>query len=185
MGWGVRAGACPHVLCVSTHPGPSHAPTPPRAATRAFTRHACVHAHPRPHQHARTVIWLPFYVIHHSPRYWEDPERFDPQRFMIPGAEYVQQPEAGQQQHEGQQQQEQQQQEEGQQQQGEGQEGHKPLQQQPQESQQQQQRPLRYLPFSHGSRDCVGQALARVSYTAMLAALLGKFHFSLAPEASE
>ena len=40
----------------------------------------------------------------------------------------------------------------------------------------------RYIPFSDGRRDCVGQALARMNYTSTLARLLGNFHFELAPE---
>ncbi len=40
----------------------------------------------------------------------------------------------------------------------------------------------RYIPFSDGRRDCVGQALARMNYTSTLAQLLGNFHFELAPE---
>jgi len=40
----------------------------------------------------------------------------------------------------------------------------------------------RYIPFSDGRRDCVGQALARMNYTSTLARLLGGFHFELAPE---
>ena len=40
----------------------------------------------------------------------------------------------------------------------------------------------RYIPFSDGRRDCVGQALARMNYMSTLARLLGNFHFELAPE---
>ena len=40
----------------------------------------------------------------------------------------------------------------------------------------------RYIPFSDGRRDCVGQALGRLNYTSTLARLLGNFHFELAPE---
>jgi fatty acid synthase len=40
----------------------------------------------------------------------------------------------------------------------------------------------RFLPFSDGRRDCIGQALAKTNYTAVLASLLGRFHFELAPE---
>ena len=40
----------------------------------------------------------------------------------------------------------------------------------------------RYIPFSDGRRDCVGQALGRLNYTSTLARLLGNFHFDLAPE---
>jgi Cytochrome P450 len=43
-------------------------------------------------------------------------------------------------------------------------------------------RPKRFIPFSDGRRDCVGQALAKMNYTAVLAMLLGRFHFELAPE---
>ena len=43
-------------------------------------------------------------------------------------------------------------------------------------------RPKRFIPFSDGRRDCVGQALAKMNYTAQLAMLLGRFHFELAPE---
>lgn len=41
--------------------------------------------------------------------------------------------------------------------------------------------PLRFFPFSQGPRDCVGQSLARLNYTATLAALLGRFTFRLVP----
>lgn len=40
----------------------------------------------------------------------------------------------------------------------------------------------RFIPFSDGRRDCIGQALAKTNYTAVLALLLGRFHFELAPE---
>eukprot|EP00208_Stichococcus_sp_RCC1054_P002339 CAMPEP_0206139828 /NCGR_PEP_ID=MMETSP1473-20131121/7467_1 /ASSEMBLY_ACC=CAM_ASM_001109 /TAXON_ID=1461547 /ORGANISM="Stichococcus sp, Strain RCC1054" /LENGTH=576 /DNA_ID=CAMNT_0053533745 /DNA_START=97 /DNA_END=1827 /DNA_ORIENTATION=+ len=40
----------------------------------------------------------------------------------------------------------------------------------------------RFIPFSDGRRDCVGQALAKMNVTAALAILLGNFHFELAPE---
>ena len=40
----------------------------------------------------------------------------------------------------------------------------------------------RFIPFSDGRRDCVGQALGRLNYTSTLARLLGNFHFELAPE---
>jgi cytochrome P450 len=43
-------------------------------------------------------------------------------------------------------------------------------------------RPLRFFPFSQGARDCIGQALARMDYLAMLAALLGRYNFRLTPE---
>ena len=43
-------------------------------------------------------------------------------------------------------------------------------------------RPKRFIPFSDGRRDCIGQALAKMNYTAVLAMLLGRYHFELAPE---
>ncbi len=43
-------------------------------------------------------------------------------------------------------------------------------------------RPLRFFPFGLGARECVGQGLAKLNYTATLATLLGYFHFKLAPE---
>ncbi len=41
---------------------------------------------------------------------------------------------------------------------------------------------LRFLPFSSGPRDCIGQSLAKMNYMATLAVLLGRFSFRLAPE---
>ena len=43
-------------------------------------------------------------------------------------------------------------------------------------------RPRRFLPFSAGARDCVGQSLAKMNYTATLALLLSAFSFRLAEE---
>lgn len=43
-------------------------------------------------------------------------------------------------------------------------------------------RPKRFLPFSLGTRDCVGQSLARMNYTTTVAMLLAHFKFQLTPE---
>lgn len=40
----------------------------------------------------------------------------------------------------------------------------------------------RFVPFSEGARDCVGQSLARLNLTTTLAQLLGSFSFRLADE---
>ena len=40
----------------------------------------------------------------------------------------------------------------------------------------------RFLPFSAGMRDCVGQNLARMNYTTTVAMLIARFKFKLAPE---
>lgn len=43
-------------------------------------------------------------------------------------------------------------------------------------------RAKRFLPFSLGARDCVGQSLARMNFTATVAMLLSEFSFRLADE---
>ena len=43
-------------------------------------------------------------------------------------------------------------------------------------------KPQRFIPFSMGARDCVGQTLARLNLTTTLAQLFGSFDFSLAEE---
>jgi len=41
---------------------------------------------------------------------------------------------------------------------------------------------LTFMPFNHGPRNCVGQSLAKMEVTTVLAKLLGSFQFRLAPE---
>ena len=43
-------------------------------------------------------------------------------------------------------------------------------------------RAKRFLPFSLGARDCVGQSLARMNFTATVAMLVSEFSFRLADE---
>ena len=43
-------------------------------------------------------------------------------------------------------------------------------------------KPQRFIPFSQGSRDCVGQTLARLNLATTLAQLFGNFSFALAAE---
>ena len=43
-------------------------------------------------------------------------------------------------------------------------------------------KPQRFIPFSQGSRDCVGQTLARLNLATTLAQLFGNFSFRLAAE---
>ena len=40
----------------------------------------------------------------------------------------------------------------------------------------------RFFPFSAGPRDCAGQSLARMNYTATVAMLVAAFSFELAEE---
>lgn len=44
------------------------------------------------------------------------------------------------------------------------------------------QKVKRFIPFSHGNRDCAGQSLARINYTTTVAMLLANFSFRLADE---
>ena len=43
-------------------------------------------------------------------------------------------------------------------------------------------RPKRFVPFSQGPRDCVGQTLAKLNLTTTLAQLYGNFTFTLADQ---
>ena len=43
-------------------------------------------------------------------------------------------------------------------------------------------KPQRFIPFSQGNRDCVGQTLARLNLATTLAQLFGNFSFALAAE---
>ncbi|PRW50749.1 cytochrome P450 [Chlorella sorokiniana] len=119
---------------------------------------------------AGTLLWLCMFVVHNSPRYWQDPGSFRPERFLDPGAEHVQ-PELAAANEQGlpyaapcaaaQ---------DGTAGRAAGRGGGAA-------------QPLRFFPFSQGPRDCIGQSLARVNITATLATLLGRYRFHLAPEA--
>ncbi|GAB4816064.1 hypothetical protein N2152v2_003110 [Parachlorella kessleri] len=124
---------------------------------------------------ADTMIWFYFYATHKGSQFWAEPEQFIPERWLKPGTEY----------HSSQ-----------------------PLGKEPaapaapsNEGQpdvadaaaawnvddsssggKRDQAALRWLPFGVGPRDCIGQSLARLNYTATLGTLLGHFSFKLAPE---
>lgn len=106
---------------------------------------------------ARTTLWLHMFSAHNSSQYWEDPERFDPDRFLQPGAEYLQ---------------------------GDGQGAAGSLGGDQGDPRASGARPQRFFPFSMGERDCVGQNLGRLNFTATLAKLWGNFTFRLAAEVS-
>ena len=46
-----------------------------------------------------------------------------------------------------------------------------------------EERAKRYLPFSTGPRQCIGQSLAHMMHDVGVAVLLSHFHFQLAPKA--
>lgn len=122
---------------------------------------------------AGTIIWVHLFVAHNSGLYWDEPERFDPERFLEPGAEYWQPagqpagaaPPAGPER-------------------GPSQDGQDDVKEAPAGPRSSGTQPLRFFPFSLGTRDCVGQSLARLNYTATLATLWGQFSFRLAAEVS-
>lgn len=77
------------------------------------------------------TVFISVYALHRDPRYWPDPERFDPDRFA-PGRE--------------------------------------------------QERPrLAYMPFGAGPRMCIGNNFALVEIQLLLALLVQRFQFELAP----
>ena len=43
----------------------------------------------------------------------------------------------------------------------------------------------RFLPFSTGPRQCIGQSLARMMHDVGIAMLMSNFHFQLAPKVSD
>ncbi|KAK9807492.1 hypothetical protein WJX72_000759 [[Myrmecia] bisecta] len=142
---------------------------------------------------AGTMIWIPFNALFNSPHNWDQPMVYRPERWSEPGAEYAKAPQqspapatgkppatlaaavalqasaglaangglsdpttaitAG-----------------------------KPPAKQAEAEGTPGGRVKRFMPFSEGRRDCVGQNLARMNYTTTLAMLLAHFSFKLAPE---
>lgn len=102
-------------------------------------------------------MWVPFYVLHRSKKVWgEDAEEFVPERFLDPAAPFAAGgPTTGRGSAEGG---------------GDDDDG-------PGAAAGEAAR--RFLPFSLGARDCVGQALARTALVAELATLLGRFSFEV------
>lgn len=99
--------------------------------------------------------WVPFYVLHRSRAVWgDDAEEFVPERFLDPAAPLAASA-AGRGAAPG-----------GAQGGGGGGAGAA-------------EAAKRFLPFSLGARDCVGQALARTALVAELAALVGRFSFEV------
>eukprot|EP00884_Botryococcus_braunii_P022864 jgi/Botrbrau1/9261/Bobra.180_1s0018.1 len=99
-----------------------------------------------------TVVWMPLYSIMRSAANWEDPDCFQPERFLLDGAELAKSDKTADDAH--------------------GLSSHSngewPA--------------KRYIPFSEGPRNCVGLSLANVLMPTTLAALYSRFTFSLAPQ---
>ncbi|CAL8464267.1 g3802 [Coccomyxa elongata] len=115
-----------------------------------------------------TMVWVPLKATFNSPHLWHRPDHYIPERWEEPGAEYALPP------------------------------GTDPAAVKKLSAQAVQVmadagaakatlpkgegRAKRFLPFSAGTRDCVGQSLARMNYTTTVAMLLAHFKFELTPE---
>lgn len=116
------------------------------------------------------IIIIPmFLLIHRSSSSWQDAEEFVPERWLEPGACYVTAPSTSSCDLEVRQREEDDA--------GGADEGFSDL-----DSARGWSRARKYMPFSYGARDCVGQSLAKMNMAAQLAILLSRFTVELPPE---
>ncbi|GAB4815786.1 hypothetical protein N2152v2_002832 [Parachlorella kessleri] len=169
-------------------------PVTAEASSRCFSHDVSIGGYTIP---VNTWIWTYFLIMQRSPKVWEEPDAYLPERWLQPGAEYYNPPGAAD--HAA----------------GTGDAGatDKPLGTEVSHASKgtssltpdtpsskhgtceqsadepagpavlpPAERALRWLPFSAGPRDCLGQNMAKMNYMATLAVLLGRYRFRLAPE---
>ena len=121
---------------------------------------------------ARTQLWVPIHALLNSPRNWDRPGEFLPGRWADPDAEFavIDPSKVGP----------------GATARGASDPAASPgaawMNGASNNGEGAGKRPRRFLPFLTGARDCVGQSLAKMNYTATLALLLSAFSFRLAKE---
>lgn len=135
-------------------------PVASSGTTRRVKRDLVVGGHLVP---AGSIVLAPFDAVHHLPQNWpDDPDAFLPERWAAPGAEFVP---------------------------GDAPpsstavDGDLHLHATADVADVAAGRVRRFLPFSVGPRQCVGQSLARLMHDGGIAHLYGRFSFQLAPRA--
>jgi len=134
-------------------------PVASSGTTRRVKRDLVVGGHLVP---AGSVVLAPFDAVHHLPQHWPDnPDEFRPERWADAGAEFLAGDDAR----------------------GAGADGDAHLHATADVADVGAGRVRRFIPFSVGPRQCVGQSLARLMHDGGIAALYSRFTFTLAPRA--
>lgn len=126
---------------------------------------------------AGTMLWVPHHSLQNTTHNWEEPEKFQPERWLVAGCEFAQTLPMPKEFYEGwyeggvagdskecsSESNEAGDDAAGPSSSGDGDRG----------------RAKRYIPFAEGPRNCVGQSLAKTNLVATLASLLPGYHFAL------
>ncbi|DBA86903.1 hypothetical protein WJX79_003539 [Trebouxia sp. C0005] len=106
------------------------------------------------------LLWIPMHAVQNVSANWDEPDKFQPERWSLPGAQYSQKPSL-----------------------------YSPSKAQAADPKQvddlgmdMSRQGKRWFPFSDGPRNCVGQALAKMNMAATFAQLYSHFSFQLANE---
>ncbi|DBB13114.1 TPA: hypothetical protein ACH3X3_005841 [Trebouxia sp. C0006] len=106
------------------------------------------------------LLWIPMHAVQNVSANWDEPDKFQPERWSQPGAQYSQKPSL-----------------------------YSPSKAQAADTKQvddlgmdMSRQGKRWFPFSDGPRNCVGQALAKMNMAATFAQLYSHFSFQLADE---